>query len=182
MGERRDRDVRIKPRPKERTKEEEAIHEAQSKYKTSEAQKVGDRLDIVRLQHLSIIELHEIAKDMRIDNYKQLRKNDLVFKILQARTEKDGLIFARGILEVLPDGFGFLRTNNYLPSSEDIYVSQTQIKRFNITTGDSVSGQVRPPKDGERYFSLLKVEAVNGRDPEDVRERTLFSNLTPMYP
>ena len=184
MGEKRDKYIKVKNRsPRDIIKDDATgVRETHSKYKNSEAQKIEDKLDIVRLQHLSIIELHEIAKEMKIDNYKQLRKNDLVFKILQARTEKNGLIFARGILEVLPDGFGFLRTSNYLPSSEDIYVSQTQIKRFNITSGDSVSGQVRPPKDQERYFSLLKVEAVNGRDPEQVRERTLFSNLTPMYP
>ncbi len=141
-----------------------------------------DNLDIVELQKSTLKDLHNLATQLKIPEYKQLKKNDLIFKILQTKTESNGLIFARGVLEILPDGYGFLRTNNYLPSSEDIYVSQTQIRRFSLTSGDTISGQVRPPKEGERYFSLLRVEAINWEDPERIKERTLFSNLVPVYP
>jgi transcription termination factor Rho len=141
-----------------------------------------DNLDIVELQKSNLKDLHSLATHLKIPDYKQLKKNDLIFKMLQAKTESNGLIFARGVLEILPDGYGFLRTNNYLPSSEDIYVSQTQIRRFSLTSGDTISGQVRPPKEGERYFSLLRVEAINWEDPERIKERTLFSNLVPVYP
>ncbi|MGE4170282.1 MAG: transcription termination factor Rho [Candidatus Margulisiibacteriota bacterium] len=141
-----------------------------------------DNLDIVELQKSSLKALHDRAAGMGIPDYKQLKKNDLIFKMLQVKTEQNGLIFARGVLEILPDGYGFLRTNNYLPSSEDIYVSQTQIRRFGLSSGDTISGQVRPPKEGERYFSLLRVEAINWEDPDKIKERTLFSNLTPVYP
>ncbi len=141
-----------------------------------------DNLDIVELQKSNLKDLHSLATHLQIPDYKQLKKNDLIFKMLQAKTESNGLIFARGVLEILPDGYGFLRTNNYLPSSEDIYVSQTQIRRFSLTSGDTISGQVRPPKEGERYFSLLRVEAINWEDPERIKERTLFSNLVPVYP
>lgn len=142
----------------------------------------GNRLNIVELQKCSLDELHTFALDLNVQDYKQLKREDLVFKVLQAKTEQNGLIFARGVLEVLPDGYGFLRTSNYLPSPEDIYVSQTQIRRFGLMAGDTISGQVRPPKDGERYFSLLRVEAINWQDPNKIRDRTLFSNLTPIYP
>jgi transcription termination factor Rho len=141
-----------------------------------------DKLDIVEMQRGTIKDLYSLAEKLKVPDYKKLHKNDLVFKILKAKTEQNGLIFARGVLDILPEGYGFLRTHNYLPSSEDIYVSQTQIRRFGISTGDIVSGQVRPPKDGERYFSLLRVEAINWDGPEVVKERTLFSNLVPVYP
>ncbi len=141
-----------------------------------------NKLDIIQLQRSSLKELHSYAEKLNIPDLKQLKKEDLIFKMLQAKTEQNGLIFARGCLEILPDGYGFLRTNNYLPSSEDIYVSQTQIRRFGLSSGDTISGQVRPPKEGERYFSLLKVEAINWESPEKIKERTLFSNLTPIYP
>ncbi|MBT6121682.1 transcription termination factor Rho [bacterium] len=154
--------------------------------KTSEEKKAieenDDRLDIVELQKSQILKLHILAEKLKVENYKQLQKPQLIFKILQAKTEQNGLIFARGILEILPDGYGFLRTYNYLPSTEDIYVSQTQIRRFGLLTGDTISGQVRPPKDGERYFSLLRVEAINGEDPEQIKDRTVFTNLVPIYP
>ncbi|MBT3260622.1 transcription termination factor Rho [bacterium] len=154
--------------------------------KTQEEKKAilenNNQLDIVELQKSSIESLHELADSLKIENYRQLRKQDLIFKILKAKTEKNGLIFARGVLEILPDGYGFLRTINYLPGSEDIYVSQTQIRRFGISTGDFVSGQVRPPKEGERYFSLIRVEAINNEDPINIKNRTVFSNLTPIYP
>jgi transcription termination factor Rho len=141
-------------------------------------------MDISELQSKKIVELHQIAKDYKILGYSDLRKQELIFKILEAQTQKDGLTFSKGVLEVLSDGYGFLRSAdyNYLPSPDDIYVSPSQIKRFSLRTGDFVSGQVRPPKEGERFFALLRVEAVNGKDPEETRERTLFDNLTPLYP
>lgn len=149
---------------------------------TPAIQEKDQTLDIMELQKSNLKILHELALKLNVPDYKLLKKNDLIFKILQNKTEQNGLVFARGVLEILPDGYGFLRTNNYLPSSEDIYVSQSQIKRFGIATGDMISGQVRSPKEGERYFSLLRVEAINDQAPEKIKERTLFSNLTPIYP
>ncbi|HPI37411.1 MAG TPA: transcription termination factor Rho [Ignavibacteriaceae bacterium] len=141
-------------------------------------------MDISELKSKKIIELNAIAKELGITGYSDLRKQELIFKILEAQTAKDGLSFSRGVLEVLPDGYGFLRSAdyNYLPSPDDIYVSPSQIKKFMLRTGDYVSGQVRPPKEGERFFALLRVEAVNGQDPDGIRERTLFDNLIPVYP
>lgn len=141
-------------------------------------------MDISELKSKKIVELNQIAKDLNIIGYSDLRKQELIFKILEAQTAKDGLTFSKGVLEVLPDGYGFLRSSdyNYLPSPDDIYVSPSQIKKFSLRTGDFVSGQVRPPKEGERFFALLRVEAVNGLEPEGIRERTLFDNLTPVYP
>jgi transcription termination factor Rho len=141
-------------------------------------------MDISELKSKKIVELNEIAKELGIADYSDLRKQELIFKILEAQTAKDGLSFSRGVLEVLPDGYGFLRSSdyNYLPSPDDIYVSPSQIKKFSLRTGDFVSGQVRPPKEGERFFALLRVEAVNGLAPEGIRERTLFDNLVPVYP
>lgn len=140
-------------------------------------------MDIAELKSKKISELTKIAKDLNITGYSDLRKQDLIFKILEAQTEEEGLSFSKGVLEVLPDGYGFLRSvdYNYLPSPDDIYVSPSQIKKFSLRTGDTVSGQVRPPKEGERFFALLRVEAVNGQDPETIRERVLFDNLTPLY-
>ena len=141
-------------------------------------------MDISELQSKKIVDLYEIAKGLDLQGYSDLRKQDLIFKILEAQTQKDGLTFSKGVLEVLADGYGFLRSAdyNYLPSPDDIYVSPSQIKRFSLRTGDYVSGQVRPPKEGERFFALLRVEAVNDQNPENIRERTLFDNLTPLYP
>jgi len=141
-------------------------------------------MDISELKSKKIVELNAIAKELSINGYTDLRKQELIFKILEAQTAKDGLTFSKGVLEVLPDGYGFLRSAdyNYLPSPDDIYVSPSQIKKFLLRTGDFVSGQVRPPKEGERFFALLRVEAVNGLDPDAIRERTLFDNLTPVYP
>jgi transcription termination factor Rho len=141
-------------------------------------------MDIAELKSKKIAELTKIAKDLSIQNYTDYRKQDLIFKILEAQSEKDGLSFSKGVLETLPDGYGFLRSAdyNYLPSPDDIYVSPSQIKKFNLRTGDSVSGQVRPPKEGERFFALLRVEAVNDENPEKIRDRVLFDNLTPLYP
>lgn len=141
-------------------------------------------MDISELKSKRIVELNVIAKELGITGYSDLRKQELIFKILEAQTAKDGLSFSKGVLEVLPDGYGFLRSSdyNYLPSPDDIYVSPSQIKKFMMRTGDFVSGQVRPPKEGERFFALLRVEAVNGQDPAEIRERTLFDNLIPVYP
>ena len=142
------------------------------------------RLDIRTLKDMSISELTHIARDLDVENPAGMRKQDLIFKILQAQTEREGLIFGEGVLEILPDGYGFLRAPeyNYLPGPDDIYVSPSQIRRFNLRTGDTVSGQIRPPREGERYFALIKVEAVNFEPPDAAQEKILFDNLTPLYP
>lgn len=141
-------------------------------------------LDIVQLKNMKIAELTELAKKLKINGISGLKKHDLIFKILQAKIEKNGLAYGEGVLEVLEDGFGFLRSPdyNYLPCPDDIYVSPSQIRRFNLKTGDTVSGQIRPPKEGERYFALLKVEAVNFENPEVAKNNIFFENLTPLYP
>ncbi len=143
-----------------------------------------DTLDIRILKEMTISDMIEVSKDLGVEGASALRKQELIFKILQAQTEKSGLIFAEGVLECLPDGFGFLRAPeyNYLPGPDDIYVSPSQIRRFDLRTGDTVSGQVRQPKEGERYFALIKVEAVNFEHPEVVRNKIFFDNLTPLYP
>jgi len=141
-------------------------------------------MNIKDLKKKRINELTKIAKELNVEGASGMRKQDLIFAILQAQTEKNGLIFGEGVLEILPDGFGFLRAPdyNYLPGPDDIYVSPSQIRRFNLRTGDTVSGQIRPPKDTERYFAMLKVELVNYEDPEVARDKILFDNLTPLYP
>jgi len=145
---------------------------------------VDDSVDIGTLKGMKISELNKISKDLKVNGVSGLKKQDLIFKILQAQAEKKGLMFGDGVLEVLPEGFGFLRASNYnyLPSPDDIYVSPSQIRKFSLRTGDTVSGQIRPPKDNEKYFALLKVEAVNLDNPEESRNRILFDNLTPIYP
>ena len=141
-------------------------------------------MDIVDLKSKTIAELLKMAEELDIPGVSGLRKQELIFKILEARTEKDGLIFAEGVLEILDEGYGFLRSSdfNYLPGHDDIYVSPSQIKRFDLRTGDTISGQVRPPKESERYFALLKIEAVNFENPEIAKHKILFDNLTPLYP
>jgi transcription termination factor Rho len=141
-------------------------------------------MNIVKLKDKKIRELTTMAKEFKIDGAAGMRKQELIFALLQAEIEKTGLIFGEGTLEILPDGFGFLRAPNYnyLPGPDDIYVSPSQIRRFNLRTGDTISGQIRQPKETERYFALLKVEAVNYEDPEVAREKILFDNLTPLYP
>jgi len=141
-------------------------------------------MDIIELKDMSISRLTKIAGQLDIPGGTGMRKQELVFKILQAQAEKSGYIFSEGVLETLPDGYGFLRAPdyNYLPGPDDIYVSPSQIRRFDLRTGDTVSGQVRPPKEGERYFALIKVEAINFEPPEVARDRILFDNLTPLYP
>ena len=141
-------------------------------------------MNIIDLKEKKINELNKLAKQLNVEGASGMRKQDLIFAILQAQTEKNGLIYGEGVLETLPDGFGFLRSPdfNYLPGPDDIYVSPSQIRRFNLRTGDTIAGQIRPPKEGERYFALLKVEAVNYEEPDLAREKILFDNLTPLYP
>ena len=152
---------------------------------TAQAAKTGAiTLDLVELKDMSIQKLNQIAKDLGVTGTAGLRKQELIFKILQTQAEKSGLIFSEGVLECLPDGFGFLRAPeyNYLPGPDDIYVSPSQIRKFDLRTGDTISGQIRPPKEGERYFALIKVEAINFESPEQAREKVFFDNLTPLYP
>jgi transcription termination factor Rho len=141
-------------------------------------------MGIAEMKGKTVSELVQVAQELNIAGASGMRKQELMFKILEAQTQKNGLIFAEGVLEILPEGYGFLRSPdyNYLPGPDDIYVSPSQIKRFDLRTGDTVSGQVRPPKDGERYFALLRVEAVNFESPELAKEKILFDNLTPLYP
>ena len=144
----------------------------------------GNTLNIGELKEMSIAKLTQVAKDLHVAGSTGMRKQELIFQILKAQTEQSGFIFSEGVLEVLPDGFGFLRAPdyNYLPGPDDIYVSPSQIRKFDLQTGDTVSGQIRPPKEGERYFALIKVEAVNFEPPEHAREKIFFENLTPLYP
>jgi len=143
-----------------------------------------DNVDIAKMKEMNMSELSKLAKSLKINGISTLKKQDLIFQILKAKAEKEGLIFGEGVLEILPDGFGFLRSPNYnyLPCPDDIYISPSQIRKFNLKTGDTVSGQIRPPKEGERYFALLKVEAVNFENPEAIKDKILFDNLTPLYP
>src|SRR5512136_572922 len=141
-------------------------------------------MHLKELKGKPIEELTSMAKEFKVENAAGMRKQELIFALLQAQASQNGAVFGEGVLEILPDGFGFLRAPdyNYLPGPDDIYVSPSQIRRFNIRTGDTVSGQIRPPKEGERYFALLKVDAVNYEDPEISRTKILFDNLTPYYP
>ena len=141
-------------------------------------------MNLSELKHKKINDLTSLARDLSVEGAAGMRKQDLIFAILQAQVEKNGVIFGGGVLEILPDGFGFLRAQdyNYLPGPDDIYVSPSQIRRFNLRTGDTIAGQIRPPKEGERYFALLKVETVNFEDPAVARDKILFDNLTPLYP
>ncbi len=141
-------------------------------------------MNLVELKEMKISELTEMAKEFNIEGASGMRKQDLTFSLLQAHSARNGLIYGEGVLEILPDGFGFLRAPdaNYLPGPDDIYISPSQIRRFSLRKGDTVSGQIRPPKESERYFALLKVEKVNHQDPEISREKILFDNLTPLYP
>jgi len=162
-------------------------HPGQQRRKQQAAQAVKNgtpTLDLVELKDMSIQNLNLVAKEMGIAGAAGLRKQELIFKILQTQAEKSGLIFSEGVLECLPDGFGFLRAPeyNYLPGPDDVYVSPSQIRRFDLRTGDTISGQIRPPKEGERYFALIKVDAINFEPPEEARNKIFFDNLTPLYP
>jgi len=154
--------------------------------KTEKIEKIAksERLEIAKLKEMKISELNKVAKSLNLNGTSGMKKHDLIFKILQAQAEKEGYLFGEGVLEILQDGFGFLRSPNYnyLPCPDDIYISPSQIRKFDLRTGDTVSGQIRPPKEGERYFALLKVEAVNFENPEEAKEKILFDNLTPIYP
>src|SRR6266568_3438303 len=153
---------------------------------TKEAREAREEafLNLADLKEMSISKLTSIAKGMDVPGATGMRKQELIFKVLAAQTEKSGLIFSEGVLETLPDGFGFLRAPeyNYLPGPDDIYVSPSQIRKFDLRTGDTISGQIRPPKEGERYFALIKVEAINFEHPEQARDKIFFDNLTPLYP
>jgi transcription termination factor Rho len=140
--------------------------------------------DLSDLKEMTIQQLTALARELGVEGAAGMKKHDLIFKILQNQTEKSGFLFAEGVLETLPDGYGFLRApeSNYLPGPDDIYVSPSQIRKFDLHTGDTVSGQVRPPKEGERYFALIKVEAINFEPPEMAKDKVLFDNLTPLYP
>ena len=139
-------------------------------------------MQLAELEEKTLAELQDMARELQIDSYLKLRKRDLIFELLKVLAVKEGLIFSQGVLEILPDGYGFLRVEGYSPGPEDIYVSNSQIRRFNLRTGDLVSGQVRPPKDNEKYFALLKVQAVNLVDPDALKRRNHFEELTPIYP
>ncbi len=154
------------------------------KSRRKEIKEQAPNLNLVELKDMSIQKLNVIAKDFGLVQTAGLRKQELIFKILQSQAEKSGLIFSEGVLECLPDGFGFLRAPeyNYLPGPDDVYVSPSQIRRFDLRTGDTISGQIRPPKEGERYFALIKVDAINFEAPEETRNKIFFDNLTPLYP
>ena len=145
---------------------------------------MNQQVDIGNLKDMRVSELNKIARELKMNGLSGLKKQELIFKILQAQAEKEGLMFGEGVLEVLPEGFGFLRSPNYnyLPCPDDIYISPSQIRKFDLKTGDTVSGQIRPPKEGEKYFALLRVEAVNFGNPDEVKDKILFDNLTPLYP
>src|SRR5436189_1673026 len=144
----------------------------------------GLTVNIAKLQAMTMTELNSMAKEMGIENFGTMRKHEVIFHILQKNAERSGILFSEGVLEVLPEGFGFLRSQsfNYLPCPEDIYVSPSQIRRFDLQTGNLIAGQIRPPKEKERFFALLKVEAVDQEDPDKGKDKTHFDNLTPLFP
>src|SRR3989338_2278442 len=144
----------------------------------------GSELSLNELKEMRITELAQLAKKFNLEGAASMRKSELIFSVLKAHTENGGVVFAEGVLEILPDGFGFLRAEdyNYLPGADDIYVSPSQIRKFQLKTGDTISGHVRPPKDSERYFALLKVESLNFESPDMSKDKILFDNLTPLYP
>ena len=144
----------------------------------------NQKMNILELQRMNILDLQELALNLEVSDFTAMRKQELIFAILKHQTERTGLIFAQGVLEVLEEGFGFLRSPsyNYLPGPDDIYVSHSQIKRFNLRTGDTISGQIRPPKNDEKYFALLRVEAINFEDPDVAKNKTIFENLTALHP
>lgn len=185
---RRDRDQRHKDRRAERDqrhkdrRERERLEQYEPDLTELEAAPTGPRVDIATLTNKTIGELYDLARELDVPNFRRLKKQDLIFKILQSQPGKIGAIFAKGVLEVLPEGYGFLRVSDYLPSLDDIYVSQAQIRRFELWGGDVVYGQVRAPKEGEKYFSLLKVDSVNDLPPESTTRRIPFEHLKPIFP
>ena len=145
---------------------------------------IAASLNIAKLQAMSMTELNDMARELGVENFGTMRKHEVIFHILQKNAERAGVLFSEGVLEVLPEGFGFLRSQsfNYLPCPEDIYVSPSQIRRFDLQTGNLIAGQIRPPKEKERFFALLKVEAVDEEDPDKAKDKTHFDNLTPLFP
>ena len=180
----RDRETRTRAETPTENEVKEKAPRSETAEKPSRSDGKAKTLNIAELKDMNISALTKVAKDLSVAGATGMRKQELIFKILQAQTEQSGLIFSEGVLECLPDGFGFLRAPeyNYLPGPDDIYVSPSQIRKFDLRTGDTISGQIRPPKEGERYFALIKVEAVNFEPPEASRERIFFDNLTPLYP
>jgi transcription termination factor Rho len=186
----RSRATRAKSEATETTETAEAPEEDAVATAEEDDDTVGPRredsviLDLGMLKRKTISDLAKLAEELKIEGYSNLRKQDMIFKILQANAQREGALYGEGVLEVLPDGFGFLRstTYNYLPGPDDIYVSPSQIRRFGMRKGDSITGQIRPPKENERYFALLKVETINHETPEASRDKILFDNLTPLYP
>ncbi len=146
--------------------------------------KIASSLNIAKLQAMSMTELNAMARELSVENFGTMRKHEVIFHILQKNAERAGVLFSEGVLEVLPEGFGFLRSQsfNYLPCPEDIYISPSQIRRFDLQTGNLIAGQIRPPKEKEKFFALLKVEAVDGEEPDKAKEKTHFDNLTPLFP
>ena len=185
-GVERERPVSARERTSAKREVSEPISPVTHAQTQSQPQSQGqeDQLDITKLKNMSVAELSKYARDMGINGISGIRKQDLIFKILQGKAEKAGLMFGEGTLEILQEGFGFLRSvnYNYLPCPDDIYISPSQIRRFDLKTGDTVSGHIRPPKEGEKYFALLKVEAVNYENPEKCKDKIFFDNLTPIYP
>ena len=181
---RRSEDGTVKPRPP-RMMQEDAVANGEALERALQQQKSGEKpLDVVSLKKMKISELQKMAHKFNVENVTGLKRQDLIFKVLQGQAQQSGLMFGEGVLEILEDGFGFLRSPNYnyLPSPDDIYVSPSQIRRFNLRTGDVVGGLIRPPKEGERYFALLKVELINFEETDSVKDKIAFDNLTPLYP
>jgi transcription termination factor Rho len=166
-----------------REKRKESLPQTQRHVRVEQVEH-AEQMNLADLKAMTISELYDLADRLGVSGYRSLRKQELIFRILEGQTKRNGLIFGEGVLEILPEGYGFLRSAdyNYLPGSDDIYVSPSQIKRFDLRKGDTVSGQVRPPKDSERYFALLRVEAVNCENPEIAKTKTLFENLVPLFP
>ena len=168
-------------------KAEQEDLERKSKAKDTDTDKdrvAATSINIAKLQAMSMTELNQMARELGVENFGTMRKHEVIFHILQKNAERAGVLFSEGVLEVLPEGFGFLRSQsfNYLPCPEDIYVSPSQIRRFDLQTGNLVAGQIRPPKEKERFFALLKVEAVDQEDPDKAKDKTHFDNLTPLFP
>jgi transcription termination factor Rho len=180
-----DTDMMLRPPTKPvETSESDTDHDRRERRVTGAETAPQLKINIAELQAMSMTDLNSMARDLGIENYGTMRKHEIIFHILQKNAERSGVLFSEGVLEVLGEGFGFLRSQsfNYLPCPEDIYVSPSQIRRFDLQTGNMVAGQIRPPKDKERFFALLKVEAVDGADPDKAKEKTHFDNLTPLFP
>jgi len=170
--------------PVEPTAEETKAGEKMEERRGPQRDKIAASLNIAKLQAMQMSQLNHMAKDLGVENFGTMRKHEVIFHILQKNAERAGVLFSEGVLEILPEGFGFLRSQsfNYLPCPEDIYVSPSQIRRFDLQTGNLIAGQIRPPKEKEKFFALLKVEGVDGEDPDQAKEKTHFDNLTPLFP